>query len=226
MAASQSEAVEVKVSARSIGKKPRTVFVAYPYKLFAGEDYRAVFDRVGKALGVKFTFADQKILDVHILEKIALMIKEAEFSIFDISGWNPNVTLEYGLALGFGEKKFLLFDPGKTEFSEVPADVRGFDRLEHRSYAELERALTFLIAQEFPPEKKADPLGDLQVQIKDLLARTPGVSRSTVAAALGIRPELASLVLGQMVGTELEVRGERRGTKYYLKGSAPAGPNH
>src|SRR5436309_2848727 len=138
----------------AIKRKPRTVFVAYPYRLFSKEDYRGVFERVSGALDVKFVFADERILNVHILDKIARFIKEAQFSIFDISGWNPNVTLEYGLALGFGEKCFILFDPTKSEGSDVPADVRGFDRLEYRSYSDLERGVAKIIVQEFPPERR------------------------------------------------------------------------
>lgn len=203
------------------GKKPRQVFVAYSYKLYSTPDYRAVYARVGKALGVEFVFADEKITNLHILQKIANFIRESQFAVYDISGWNPNVTLEFGLSLGYGEKAYIAIDPTKTPVEDVPADLRGLDRLQYNSFSELEAGLARLIGQEFPPEKKADPIAELREQVLQMLEQTPGLSRSDVATALGISPELASLVLGQMVGTELDAKGEKRGRRYYPREKGP-----
>lgn len=60
------------------------VFVAYPYRL-SKRDYRHALRKVGRALRVEFTYADQQITNIHILEKIVGMIDEAEFSIFDVT---------------------------------------------------------------------------------------------------------------------------------------------
>jgi hypothetical protein len=49
------------------------------------------------------------------------------------SGWNPNVTLELALALGFGEKAFVAIDPARTQVDEVPSDLRGLDRIQYGS---------------------------------------------------------------------------------------------
>ncbi|HTT45660.1 MAG TPA: hypothetical protein VMH38_06555, partial [Thermoplasmata archaeon] len=122
-------------------KIPRQVFVAYSYKLYPTVDYRRVYERVGDTFDVKFLFADEKITDLHILQKIANMILESQFSIFDISGWNPNVTLELGLAYGFRERAYIAFDPAKTPVDDVPADIRGVDRIQYSSYTELEEKL-------------------------------------------------------------------------------------
>jgi len=203
------------------GKKARQVFVAYSYKLYSTPDYRSVYKRVGKAFDVEFVFADEKITNLHILQKIANFIREAQFAIYDISGWNPNVTLELGLSLGYGERAYIAFDPTKTPVDDVPADLRGLDRLQYTSYSELETGVARLISQEFPPEKKEDPIAELRGQVLGVLDQTPGLSRSAVATALGISPELASFVLGQMVGTELDTRGEKRGRRYYPTGRAP-----
>lgn len=69
-----------------------TIFVAYPYS-FKKADYRAPFKKVAKEYGVDFTYADQKITAIHILEKIVEMMEVAEFSLFDITTWNANVAL-------------------------------------------------------------------------------------------------------------------------------------
>jgi hypothetical protein len=77
------------------GPKPlqRQIFVAYAYSLYDRRDYRRVFTGLEKTYGVKFIFADEKITNMHILQKIISYIKTSDFSLFDISGWNPNVTL-------------------------------------------------------------------------------------------------------------------------------------
>ena len=91
------------VSLSSTVKKQRQVFVAYSYRHLDKRDYRRVFERVGKKFEVTFVFADERISSLHILQKIANYIKESQFGIYDITAWNPNVTLELGLALGMGE---------------------------------------------------------------------------------------------------------------------------
>jgi hypothetical protein len=206
------------------GKVPRQVFVAYSYKLYPTDDYRAVYQRVGKAFGVNFVFANEKITNLHILEKIANFIRESQFSIYDISGWNPNVTMELGLSFGFGEKAFIAFDPSKTPVDEVPADIRGIDRLQYSSYSELEGKLAIVIGQEFPPEQKSDPMGSLMTQIVEILTKTPGLHAPELATALGVSRDLTSFLAGQMVDKELETRGVKRGTRYYVKGTAPPRP--
>lgn len=212
----------IEAASLRMDKKPRNVFVGYSYKDQKKDDYRSVFYRVGRALDVDFAFADEKIMNIHIVDKIARMIREAQFSIFDISGWNPNVTLELGLAWGFNEKAYIAFDPNKTSSEDVPADLRGFDRLQYDSYTEFETKLSRLIAQEFPPEIDADPLGDLQSKCLDLISKTPGLRVTEIAKALGVAKDLAKLIIAQLVdGDKLESRGATRGTRYYPKGTAP-----
>src|SRR5215212_6916305 len=95
-------------------KEQRQVFVAYSYRLYPTRDYRRVYKNLEKAFGVSFVFADEKISNLHILQKIVNYIRQSRFGIYDISGWNPNVTLELGLALGMNERTFIAIDPSKT----------------------------------------------------------------------------------------------------------------
>jgi len=216
------ESTVIEAGRLRMDKKPRTVFVAYSYRDQKKDDYRSVFERVGKALDVTFVFADEKITNIHIVDKIARMIREAQFSIFDISGWNPNVTLELGLAWGFREKAYIVFDPHRTTSEDVPADLRGIDRLQYESYTEFESKLSKLMAEEFPPKIIADPLGELQKQSLELISITPGLKVTDIAKALGVATNLAKLIVGQLAENgKLETRGATRGTRYYLKGSAP-----
>jgi hypothetical protein len=54
----------------SPAKQPRQIFVAYSYRLYDKRDYRRAYNEVGKAFDVQFVFADEKITDLHILQKI------------------------------------------------------------------------------------------------------------------------------------------------------------
>lgn len=61
-----------------------------------------------------------------------------------------HVTLELDLALGFGEKAFAAIDPARTQVDEVPSDLRGLDRIQYGSYAELGSKLETPLGQEVP----------------------------------------------------------------------------
>jgi hypothetical protein len=62
----------------------KQIFVAYPYNLYAQRDYRKVYLDLEKAFDVKFIFADEKITNMHILQKIMSYIRGSDFSLFDI----------------------------------------------------------------------------------------------------------------------------------------------
>ncbi len=63
------------------------------------------------------------------------MVK-SDFSIFDLSGWNPNVALELGCAEGLKRNSakdyYMLLNSRRS--TEVPSDIRGLQRLEYTSY--------------------------------------------------------------------------------------------
>ncbi len=199
-------------------KKPRQVFVAYPYGLYPKADYRRVYASVGKAFDVEFVFADERITSLHILQKIREYIRASRFGIYDISGWNPNVTLELGLAFGLSERTFIAIDPTKTAVNEVPSDLRGLDRIQYTSYAELEEKLGALIAQELPVPVKHDvenQLQELRTKCVDVVAGSDGLKIGDIARLLGVSVDMAKLVIRPLVGHELKSLGVKKGTRYY-----------
>lgn len=200
-------------------RKSRQIFVAYSYKLYPKADYRRVFEDLKNAFQVEFVFADEKITSLHILQKIANYIRESRFGIYDISGWNPNVTLELGLAFGLSEKSFIAIDPAKTEIAEVPADLRGIDRIQYGSYAELQIGIEKLLAQEFPLQ----PTHDVENQLKQLrdhavkvVSESEGLKIFDIAKLLGVSIEMAKVIVKPLVGEKLRIEGVKRGAKYYI----------
>jgi len=131
-------------------RQKRKIFVAHPYNLYDNNDYRRIFVLLGQIYGVKFIFADEKITNMYLLEKIKDYIRDSDFSIFDISGWNPNVTLELGMALAERDNDwYICFNPDMTDFTEVPSDIRGIDRIEYRAFSELEKKVRSLLEERY-----------------------------------------------------------------------------
>ena len=200
-------------------RKPRQIFVAYSYKLYPKDDYRRIYNELKKAFQVEFVFADEKITNLHILQKIANYIRESRFGIYDISGWNPNVTLELGLAFGLTEKSFIAIDPSKTDINEVPSDLRGMDRIQYASYTELQAGLERLLVQEFPLQPTHDVEGQLtqlREQTVKIISDSEGLKMTDIAKLLGVSVDMAKVVVRPLVGDKLRIEGVKRGAKYYL----------
>jgi hypothetical protein len=200
-------------------RNPRQIFVAYSYKLYPKADYRKVYQELAKAFQVEFVFADEKITNLHILQKIANYIRSSRFGIYDISGWNPNVTLELGLAFGLNEKAYIAIDPSKTPVDEVPSDLRGIDRIQYGSYSELQSGLERLLAQEIPIQPTHDvenQLTQLRTQAAQLVREAPeGLKMTDIAKLLGVSVDVAKVVVYPLVGPQLRVEGVKRGARYF-----------
>jgi hypothetical protein len=196
------------------------IFVAYPYILPA-DDYRHPFLELEESFPVKFVFADAEITNRQILDKITTMIRNSRFSLFDITGWNPNVTLEFGIAVGGSRDYYLLFNPDQSPDGAVPADLGGLDRIQYRSYHELSAGLTKLLLQEFGVpqvgQEMADRLQDLQGRVPDILRSEPGLKIGDIADRLEVPTEMAKIVVRPLVGENgLRTTGQRKGTRYFI----------
>jgi hypothetical protein len=213
-------------------KLPRVVFVAYPYEK-SKADYRAAFSEVGKEFDVTFVYADERITNKQILDKIKGMIEEAAFSIFDITTWNPNVSLELGIAVGLEEDYYILFDPTADQ-SDVPSELGGIDRLQYQDYATLKDELTRLLEQQYgAPSDEESAEGSqgedfnahierLRGEVPSIVEADPGIQMGGIASKLGIQVEFAQSISRPLVEAgELETRGARRGMRYFIKGAAP-----
>jgi len=200
----------------------RQVFVAYSYKTYPKDDYRKIYREIESKYEVTFIFADEKITNMHIMKKIETFIRGSDFCIFDISGWNPNVTLELGFAMAIGDQWYIAIDPGKTEIAEVPSDLRGLDRIQYGSYSELGEKLRLLMEQRYPKRKQGGMdsyLEDQRSEVRRLLQDTPGLTVTSLAQVLGVDVQVAQLILRPLVETgTLTTTGAKRGTKYYIAG--------
>jgi hypothetical protein len=203
----------------------KQVFVAYSYRLYPKADYRRIYKDLEKRYDVTFIFADEKITNMHIMKKIETFIRGSDFSIFDISQWNPNVTLELGFAMAVSEQWYIALDPSKTDTKEVPSDLRGLDRIEYASYEELGNKLSILLDQRYPLRKTGgieEFLDEKRTQARGVLKAHPGFTMTALAQVLEVEVPIAQLALKPLLEAgELETRGVRKGTQYFLRGTAP-----
>ncbi len=201
-------------------RKRRQVFVAYSYRLYPKSDYRNVYKEIERVYDVTFIFADEKITNMHIMKKIESFIRGSDFAIFDISGWNPNVTLELGFAMALADQWYIAIDPSKTEVKEVPSDLRGLDRIEYGSYSELGEKIQTAMAQRYPrrPTGTIDTyLAEQRKQAVGLLRTDPGLTVTSIAQVLGVDVQVAQLIVRPLIEENvLRTEGKRKATKYFI----------
>lgn len=75
------------------------VFVGHP---FGGRFATSKFRKIFKALPFNVIYGNTHLQTEHLLSIMKTNITKADFSIFDLSDWNPNVALELGLVEGLG----------------------------------------------------------------------------------------------------------------------------
>ncbi len=104
------------------------VFVGCPYGgRFKFSTFKSALDRIP----FKWFYADTSLATKQLLGILRSYITAADFCIFDISLWNPNVALEIGVADGLGAEYYILLDRRLSK--GVPADIQGIQRIEYAS---------------------------------------------------------------------------------------------
>jgi hypothetical protein len=84
------------------------VFVGHPF----GHNFpKRKFRRIFQELPFSVQYGNTDIQTAHLLAIMKSNISKADFSIFDLSDWNPNVSLELGLAEGLKRHAVILFYP-------------------------------------------------------------------------------------------------------------------
>lgn len=105
------------------------VFVGCPYGgTFKFSSFKACLDR----LPFRFFYADTRLQTKHLVEILRRYIATADFCIFDVSTWNPNVALELGLAEGMSAEYYILLNRHLSK--GVPSDIQGIQRIEYSNY--------------------------------------------------------------------------------------------
>lgn len=145
-------------------------------------------------------------------------IESANFSLFDITGWNPNVTLELGIAVGRRKKYFLLLNQKIEAHKDVPSDIKGIDRIEYSSNTELHSKIIILINQEMPAqaEQRNISFKSLETKITKTLKANPGLNITKLTDVISVEKTLVQSMVKTMVSSgKLKTRGQKKGTNYF-----------
>ncbi len=147
------------------------VFVGCPYGgRFKFVNFKAALDRIP----FKWFYADTSLATKQLLGILRSYITAADFCIFDISLWNPNVALEIGLADGLGAEYYILLDRKLSK--GVPADIQGIQRIEYGSAKGLNKGdlvpsiVQYLVKEHTHPRNIWDALGNPNREKKYYLA--------------------------------------------------------
>ena len=201
----------------------KQVFVAYPYSLYDKKTYRRTYERAGAEYGVSFFFADERITNKRTLDKILREIKIADFSIFDVSGWNSNVSLELGMAYTLPNVDwYICYNSNKNARHNVPSNIHGIDRIEYEDFSGLERKLIILLDHEYP-RQPAELLCDHEEQMRErvlllLCDVEAGLQMTQIARELQCTQAMAgALIRALLDAEEIESTGAKRGTRYRIK---------
>jgi hypothetical protein len=195
------------------------IFVAHPYN-DEMSDFRAAFLDVEKQFsGVKFIYADLEITSEFVLTTIEGMIASADFSLFDITGWNPNVTLELGIALGQKRPHYILFKP-RSAGEEVPSDIKGKERIQYKSLVELKGKIAIVVQKQLDlaGPSVSSAYDDIRQGALNLISKDGPISIAFISSELKIDQSVVkSIVYGLRDEGKIVMQGNKKGAKYALK---------
>lgn len=122
-------------------EKKNRVFIAMPF----GDDYRDSYEYGVKIvldqLGIEYYRADGEVSNKDIMCKICCELQSCGKVIANISGLNPNVMLELGLAYGLGKKVIILKDKKTSSIS----DLGSIEYIEYAHAGELQQKLPLVL---------------------------------------------------------------------------------
>jgi hypothetical protein len=120
------------------------VFMGYPWNPpLPQEDYNRVVADLQDELPVRFWYFADEVTTAEMMRKIWRAILRADLAVFDVTGGNPNVGFELGLAVGENRRCMTLLREGGPNPLGA-ADLGYAERAEYDSAAKLKEVLTTL----------------------------------------------------------------------------------
>mgnify|MGYP001243309537 CR=1 FL=1 len=117
--------------------KPKKVFIAMPFNPEYIDSYEYGIKIALDQSGIEHVKADKEISNKDIMCKVCEQIQSCGKVIANISGLNPNVMLELGLAYGLGKDVIVIKDKKTTAIS----DLGSIEYIEYEHAGELQQKL-------------------------------------------------------------------------------------
>jgi hypothetical protein len=194
------------------------VFVGCNYEKIPIQGYRDAFREVQAAdPRIQFRFADARISNKAIMEKVRDEILHCDVGLYDVTFRNPNVLMELGVAIGSGRPWNILYNPDadaqswltKVWFNKstaaLPANLRGYEYLQYTSQETLTSALAAwsIHTLEHAPLTTVEHWVSATHQLTALLTKKPGLTITEIARELGAQ----HVALVRLTLSELRKKG-------------------
>jgi len=157
------------------------VFFGFPYEFDRdfGDDYRGILRRACSDLGAEYVFGDKEFTADSLVSKMNSCIDSCEYAFFDITGFNPSVMMELGIAFHSKGRLFFMYDEAKHRNSaivkatkdQIPTNIRGQDHFTYRTLYDLDFGVRSSLRNALGIGKSS--LQDLKLKINGILRKKP-----------------------------------------------------
>lgn len=159
------------------------VFLGYPFTPpLPRDDYARVIREVQTQLPVRLWYFLDEVTTDETMRKIWRAILRSDLAIFDISGGNPNVAFELGLAVGSDKRVMTLLKTGETNPLGT-ADLGYSERMEYSSAETLKTKLVELLKARSAAVRLIDDLSYTIVPADESVGREEVRTRLTQLVA-------------------------------------------
>jgi nucleoside 2-deoxyribosyltransferase len=210
------------------------VFVGCNYENLPFVGYRDAFREVEQEnQRILFKFADVRITNKVIMEKVREEILNCDVGLYDVTFRNPNVMMELGVAVGAAKDWNILYNPHKDQSAlkrhwfdrtniQLPANLRGFEYLEYVDKSQLKKVLANWASQALERYTQRNQGWANTVEgLTALLAREPGLSINEIASRTGQHVALSRLTISVLRKKGyLRTTGRGPATRYFVSAKA------
>lgn len=208
------------------------VFLGYAYNPpLPRDDYSRVVRDLQQAFPVRLCYFLDEVTTEETMRKIWRAILRSDLAIFDISGGNPNVAFELGLAVASEKRSMTLLRSGEPN-PLGRADLGYSERVEYSSAETLKARLTELITAKSSAIRLLDALSypmtpndgsvereTIRTRLLKLASRVfthKAITKSAATTIMGSEALALAALNGLRQRDVLQVEGVRRGARYVL----------
>lgn len=209
------------------------VFMGYPYTPpLPQDDYRAVTSELQSELPVRLWYFLDEVTTQEMMRKIWRAILRSDLALFDISGGNPNVALEMGMALAIGRRCIPLLktnepnplgtaDLGYTERAEYTSretlKIKLRDLVKAQSTAmRILNDVSYQIQGEAFPYPREEIVQKLTQIVVHVFRTKKHTTRAGVASVFGNYAQAGIVLDALRLRGVFKLEGQRRWARYLL----------
>jgi hypothetical protein len=211
------------------------VFLGYPFHPpIARDDYAAVVNDIEGTLPLRLWYFLDEVTTDETMRKIWRAILRSDLAVFDISGGNPNVAFEMGLAIGSDKRCMTLLKTGEPNPLGT-ADLGYSERIEYTSAATLKSKLLDLLRARSAALRLLDEVsyqvvpGDGSLTREETAARllqltnrvftSKSVTKAGATTVMGTEGLALAALSALRQRDVLQVVGVKRGARYVFTGT-------